>query len=150
MILTPADYVVDTSVVVKWFWDVEEPDADKARLLRNAFIDGACRLRAPDLLLVELANALVTGQRAKSDKVNAALEAVREMELDIQQFRWQTLVRAIQFASLYGVTVHDAYFLAVAAESRSILITADERFIKKVGRHPNLVSLRGLRKDEIG
>jgi predicted nucleic acid-binding protein len=43
------------------------------------------------------------------------------------------------------VTVYDSCFLAVAIESDALLVTADEAFLRKVGAHLNITSLRNLR-----
>ncbi len=53
---TPASIVLDTSVVIKWFF--KEPYEKKALLLRDAFREGACSLLAPDLIYPEFANTV--------------------------------------------------------------------------------------------
>ena len=147
--MTPsaADYVVDTSVALKWFVEREEADIPQARRLREAYASGECNLRAPELLLVELANALKTERRFNAKDIHKILESIRGYDLFLEAFRWSTLLRAVEIASSYGqrVTVYDAFFLAVAIESGSILVTADEAFLRRAGQHPNLVSLHQLR-----
>ncbi len=49
-------YVIDASVVIKWF--SEEEYTDKAIEIRNEFFKGTCELAAPDLILYEVSNAL--------------------------------------------------------------------------------------------
>lgn len=139
------EYVVDTSVALKWFLEREEADVKQARDLRNACVEGRCNLRAPELLAIELANALTTGQQRTPDRVSQALDQVRRFELRLDAFEWNTLADAVRLASSYGITVYDSYFLAVAVESGSLLVTADEAFLRKVGAHPNIVPLRRLR-----
>ena len=53
----PKNLVVDASVAAKWF--VPETDSDKAVTLRNRHVEGGLTLMAPDLLIYEVANALV-------------------------------------------------------------------------------------------
>lgn len=53
--------VVDASVALKWF--VDEPDSAPALALRNAHIAGQSPLVAPDLLIYEVANALLHNSR---------------------------------------------------------------------------------------
>jgi predicted nucleic acid-binding protein len=109
--------IVDTSVVLKWFLEKDELDGVRARKLREAFLSRRCTLRAPDLLLVEVANALAVGHRSDVKQVTKALEAIQEIELDLVELQFRTLVKAVELASTYGVTVYDACFLAVAIES---------------------------------
>lgn len=140
------DYVVDTSVALKWFIETGETDVPQARRLRDAYQAGRCTLRAPELLLIELANALKAGHRFNKREILEILESIRGFDLALEALRWSTLARAVEIASSYGrgVTVYDAYFLALAIESGSILVTADELFVRSAGAHPNLISLRRL------
>ncbi len=138
-------YVVDTSVALKWFVESCEGDVLQAHQLREAYLNGRCTLRAPEFLLLELANALATGLRLKMNKVLEALDAVRRVELYLETLRAETLARAVEIASSYGVTVYDSYFLALAVEWGCILVTADDAFARKTGAHPSLVALRQLR-----
>ena len=49
-------YVIDCSVVVKWF--LPEADSDRALLLRDALMSDNCELLSPDLLSIEFTNVL--------------------------------------------------------------------------------------------
>lgn len=138
------EYVIDTSVTLKWFLQKEEADLEKARDLKHAQVEGRCSLYAPIFILLEIANALVRGHRRNPDYVGEALDAVRELEVDLEAMRESTLVHAVHLASSYGVTVYDSYFLAMAIESGRVLVTADDAFIRKVGAHPNMIALRQL------
>lgn len=139
------EYIVDTSVALKWFLNRGEADVTQARNLRDACVEGRCDLRAPELLVIEIANALATGHQRSPSRVAEALEFVRRLELRLETFQWATLANAVRLASSHGVTVYDSYFLAVAVESGRLLVTADEAFVRKVGAHPNIVPLRRLR-----
>jgi predicted nucleic acid-binding protein len=137
--------ILDTSVVLKWFLDTDERDVGQARKLRKALLSGRCTLGAPDLLLVEVANALTAGHRSSPKRVSEAVETVLDIGLRLFELRFATLVIAIGLASTYGVTVYDSCFLAVAIESDGVLVTADEAFLRKVGARENISSLRNLR-----
>jgi predicted nucleic acid-binding protein len=140
-----SEYVVDTSVALKWFVETEDADVRQARQLREAFLRGQCILRAPEFLLLELANALTTGRRSRPNKVLEALEAIRQLEVELETLRSSTLERAVAIASSCDVRVYDSYFLALAVDTGSILVTADETFLRKASAHPSLVLLRQLR-----
>ncbi len=145
MALPRPKFVLDTSVVLKWFVEEDEADLPQARRLQDAYLQGRCTLLAPELLLFELANALKTGRRFTSSEVLKALEHVFNLELALEGLRWNTLAKAVEMASIHGATVYDSYFLVLAVESGSLLVTADDAFLGKVRAHPNVVSLRKLR-----
>lgn len=136
--------ILDTSVVLKWFVDRGESDVAPARKLREAFLTHRCTLGAPDLLLIEVANALTTGHRASPKEVSETIETILEIGLDLVDLKFSALVKAIELASTYGVAVYDSCFLAVAVESGGLLVTADEAFLRKVKAHTNATSLRDL------
>ena len=42
------------------------------------------------------------------------------------------------------VTFYDASYLAVAVEAGAVLVTADEKFVKKMGKGESLAALKDL------
>ncbi len=136
--------ILDTSVVLKWFLEKDEADIARARRLREAYLRRACVLRAPNLLLIEIANALTAGHRSSIQNVTRALEDIREIQLHLVELQFSTLAKAVDLASTFGVTVYDSYFLAVAIESDALLVTADQAFLKKLGGHQAVATLASL------
>lgn len=116
-------FVVDASVVVKWF--VPEIHSDAARRLLAVPHEYV----APDLLFAEAANTIwkkirrkeltaEDGQRLVADIARIAVEAVscRALAED-----------AHALASATGRTVYDAMYLALAVRFDTRLLTADDR-----------------------
>jgi len=58
------------------------------------------------------------------------------------------LKKAVEIASACGAAIYDAYFLAVAIGSGSVLITADHAFLRKANHMPNILDLRLLKFPE--
>jgi predicted nucleic acid-binding protein len=139
---------VDASVALKWYVERGEPDVVKAFRLLETYGRGQCVLRAPELLLWEIANALTIGHRLKPAGVSEALTHLRGLDLDLQGMHWTTLQSAVDIAAATDATVYDAYYLALALESNGLLVTADERFLRKARRYPGIVSLGQLRLPE--
>ena len=137
--------ILDTSVVLKWFREKDEPDVAAARKLREAFLSGRCVLAAPDLLLLEVANALTAGHRASPAEVSETIKFILEIGLQLFELQFPALVKAIEMASAYRLAVYDSYFLSVAIESGGLLVTADEALLRKVKAHVNITSLRDFR-----
>lgn len=138
-------YVVDTSVVIKWFVQSNESDWQQARELREAYVQQRCTLICPEFLALELANALKTGRKFTAAEIKVIAESFQALDLGLETLRWPTLKKAIDLAASFNTAVYDSYFLASAIESGSILVTADDFFVRKIGKHPNLVALRQLR-----
>ena len=136
------EYIVDTSVVLKWFVSEDEPDLEVARALRDDHVGGRCLLCAPDFMLLELANSLKAGRKFNASEIGVVLRALRNLRLEV--VRWETLSHAVAIASGYRTAVYDSYFLARAIESGSTLVSADDVFLRRIGPHPNAVLLREL------
>jgi len=140
---------VDASVALKWYVQRGEADVKKAFQLLESYGRGQCVLRAPELLLLEVANALTLGQRLKLDDISEALAHLRGLDLDLRSLQWTTLQSALEIASASDATVYDAYYLAVALESGAVLVTADKKFLRKARRYPGIVSLAQLQLPDL-
>jgi predicted nucleic acid-binding protein len=141
-------YILDTSVAVKWFAKEGGTEQTNADRLLDALGQGECVLKAPELLFFEVANALMISHKFPSVKVMESLEFLRKLKVEVMVLRWSTFAKAVEIASTCGATIYDSYFLALAIESDSVLITADEVFLRKARHWPKIVSLRLLQLAE--
>lgn len=144
MPLLRPSYVIDTSVAVKWFVQRNEADVDQAVRLLLAHERGKCTLRAPEFLALEIANALLTRRELTCPEVLDALTHLRELDLELSALDWTTLTTAVQISHACGAAAYDCYFLALALESRSRLITADDAFLRRAARYSAAIPLRKL------
>jgi predicted nucleic acid-binding protein len=125
-------FVVDASVVIKWF--VPEVHTKAARRL----LEMSHEYFAPDLLFAEAANTVwkkITrgeltaerGQQLVEDLVKVAVEAVpcRALADD-----------ALALASVTGRTAYDSMYLALAIRLETKMITADERLLGALAGFP--------------
>jgi predicted nucleic acid-binding protein len=55
-------------------------------------------------------------------------------------------IRALAFVMRFGVTFYDAVYHAVAAELDGTLVTADRRYLARVGGDPTVVDLHEISK----
>ena len=133
-------YVLDTSVVVKWFSGGED-DAGAAIELRRQMFDGLCTIVIPDLLFYELANALRHNPSFTSRDVRESLDSLFNMGLDIRKVDGPVILRAIEIAFNFNVTVYDAYFLALSQIEKKPFVTADYKFIKLIKGFKGLIKL---------
>ena len=135
-------FVVDASVVIKWF--VPEVDSEAAR----RWLDAPHDYIAPDLLFPETGNTVWKkvrrgeltpdeGQRLVTDLSVIAVEAVAMRAL---------LPDAHALALSTGITVYDATYLALAVRLETQVITGDDRFARRLADHPLLAPhVRSLR-----
>ena len=103
-------WVIDASIAVKWVIpEVLSEQADRVR-------DGDDDVLAPDLLLIEVANALwrkSTTREISSREADAAFDLVRRSGIDLRPTA-PLLPRAMEVARRLGHPVYDCVYLALA------------------------------------
>lgn len=139
-----AGYVVDASVLMKWFLYQQEADRDRALALRELHISGRSIIYIPQLALLELVNAVRFAPKAKEEDGEMALEAVRDLHLEVKPPEYDVLRKANAIAWAYKTTIYDALYVAHAEQVGYPLITADETMIRKLAGHSIVVPLREL------
>jgi len=133
-------YVVDASVVLKWFCQPNERDVDRAYLLREQVREGKIDIQAPELLIYEITNVLRYKQDLKVDDLDKAIESIFEMRM-LGSVSKSTMKKAVQIARKYDATIYDATYLAFAEDLRCPLITADSKFYRKVSERVDIIFL---------
>ena len=135
-------YVVDASVILKWvLGEEQEADQTKAENLLNAWVEGRIELAAPTLWQYEVGNFLGRELPRHAEENMGLLLNLRFRTIDLNEgmcrqcFVWMRKNR---------VTFYDAAYLAVAFEIQGTLITADERFVKRMGKIEQLCLLKNL------
>jgi len=116
-------FVVDASVVVKWF--VPEIHSDKARRLLVAPHEYV----APDLLFAETANTIWKKIRRKELTAEQGQRLVADMsQIAVETVSCRALAEdAHALANATGRTVYDCMYLALAVRLNTRSITADDR-----------------------
>jgi len=125
-------YVVDASVVIKWF--VPEIRSDAARRL----LSESNEYFSPDLLFPEVGD--VIWQKVRRGELTA--EQGERLAADISTVAVETvptrglLVDAHALAVATGLTVYDSMYLALAVRLKTEMITADDRLGRTMAAHP--------------
>jgi len=120
--------VVDATVAVNW--TIETPLSNDAERLLQSGVP----LIAPEFIIVEVTNAFYFSFKQQTGRVERALEGLEFLP------RWfAELVpasplrfRAMAYAMELDHPVYDCFYLALAEKRSTQLVTADERFLRKV------------------
>ena len=139
-----AGYVVDASVIVKWFLVHREADRDRALALRNLHISGRSTIYIPRLALLEVLNAIRFNPKADEEDGETALETLQDLNLETKPADVNLLRKANAIGWAYKITIYDALYVAFAEQVEYPLITADEVMVKKLKGHSIVVPLREL------
>ena len=131
--------IIDASVAFKWL--VSEDDSDRAIALL-----GQGQLNVPSLLFAEVGNALwkrmTRGEIYHDQAASAQLVALEGLVIVHED---SSLVpRALELGLHLGHAIYDCVYLALAEQLSMPLVTADEKFLKKLIERPVPIEVRKL------
>ena len=128
-------FVVDASVVIKWF--VPEIHSEAAR----RWLDVSHDYIAPDSLFPEVGNVVWKKVRRKELEETEGRQLVMDLaQVAVETVATRSLLQdGLALALTAGITVYDAMYLTLAVRLETEVITGDERFADKIAEHPVLV-----------
>jgi predicted nucleic acid-binding protein len=131
--------VPDASVLLKWVLPSnDEPDADKALLLRSAIVDESVRALVPALWLYEVGNTIA---RRFPMHASGWLSALMKFGLKEAPPSQPWLAKSLELTSRYEVSFYDAAYHALALIHDGLLVTADRRYVTRVTEPGSVISL---------
>ncbi len=136
-------YVVDASVIVKWF--VEEKYSREASLIRNAYVDGLIDIAVPSLIYYEVLNILKYSGAFGEEELREIARILDDYQFNVYELTGIYAEKTIEYSIRKGVTIYDASYVALADVLDTTLYTADEKLLKKIGK-PELVKHISLYK----
>ena len=122
-------YVVDSSVVVKWF--LIESASDAAARLRDDFAIGQTGLAAPALLFYEVMNAIRFSKLFESADLATVARSLSKYKFGIWRPRGKLLELSGELSVGADVTVYDSCYVALARRIGTKLITEDNELLEK-------------------
>jgi len=125
---SPSTFIIDTSVVIKWYLpEIYQSEAQR-------FLDPVLDRHAPDLLHAELGSVLLKKLRRREINVDECrmylgrLSAVPLISHEALPLR--------QVALEIGSSFYDGLFLALALQLGGRLVTADSKLYRKIQSSP--------------
>ena len=126
-------YVVDCSTSFAAY--VAESLTGKAVGLRDDYINAIHELLAPDLLPIEMANALIVAERrsriGKCDATRIFRDFLKQLPTLHPTFP-DLLIRAQAIAEMTVASVYDSLYVALAEREHCELVTADDKLVKNL------------------
>jgi len=131
--------VPDASVLLKWtLRSDDEPDADKALLLRDAILDEVVRALLPALWLYEVGNTIA---RRFPTHASGWLSALMKFGLEEAPPSQPWLAKTLELTSRYEVSFYDAAYHALALIHNGLFVTADTRYVNRVREPGSVIAL---------
>jgi predicted nucleic acid-binding protein len=131
--------VPDASVILKWALpSSDEPDADRALLLRNSIRDNIVRAVVPSIWLYEVGNTIA---RRFPQHAGAWISALLKLGLEAAPVSQRWLKQVLELTDCYPVSFYDAAYHATALVHGGAFVTADERYAEHAKPHGAIVRL---------
>ena len=128
--------VLDASVAVKWYLPRQsEPLVDAAFDLLSGHANQEVAFLTPDLFWAEFGNVMwksVRQGRLSEQHARLAISEIRGIEIDVTP-SGELLPAAFTIAISNGRSFYDSVYVALAIQSGTSLVTADERLANALG-----------------
>jgi len=121
--------VLDTSVVVKWF--VEEEGSKKAIDFLEKYRRGELKILVPEIISLELANALFFGAGLKGKTLQEAISAFYKLGISFISLDEVLVREASKYSEKFKIATYDALFIVLAEKEKCFLVTADKKHHQK-------------------
>jgi predicted nucleic acid-binding protein len=125
-------YVVDTSVVVKWFNQQNESKVEIAHQIYNDMLDNLIVLIVPSLLPIELINVLKKGKNIPVAAIKKSVPDLFSLPLVIKEPSQTILEHTAKIMEAYNIAAYDALFVATAKDENCKLISDDTKAHGKI------------------
>lgn len=124
--------VIDASVAIKLIIPGEEGGAT-ARKLLDSHLKKEDEIIVPSFLFIEVANVLATKTSSIDSDIKRGISALYRSDFLIFELTEPDLIKASLLAKQYETSVYDMLYAIIAKNKKIKLITADEKFVEKVG-----------------
>lgn len=120
-------YVLDTSVVLKWYNQENEKNTAPALQILQDFKEEKIDLIFPDLLPVEVANAFLKGKKLPAKEVKNIIRNLFALPVIIKEPTANAVLQAVELVEKTNITMYDALFIATAQIENCLLISDDQK-----------------------
>jgi len=119
-------YVLDASVVFKWYYKKNETDSYSADILYNFLNSRQYILFAPQLLIYEILNAFRLKDEISNETIDLIISELYDAIIIIETDK-VILRSAFLHARTLNISVYDGIYIALSEKFDAPLITADKK-----------------------
>jgi predicted nucleic acid-binding protein len=134
-------FVVDASVILKWFSHDREGHLEKALQLREDFRIRKIDLFSPEILIYEVTNILRFKKILTDSLILKAIDSVFAMDL-LVPVNQRIMENALKLAREHNITVYDSTYISFARYCGCYLITADKKFYQNLKDVPGILHIK--------
>ena len=122
-------YILDTSVIIKWYSHENEDDLDQAMLFYQQVRKNKVIIISLDLMVFELLNFFICRLKLPKDKLSKILSEIYDIIFIINSNK-ALHEEAYEIANILKDTIYDSSFVALSVKLQYPLFTADSKLCK--------------------
>jgi predicted nucleic acid-binding protein len=122
-------YILDTSVIIKWYSQQNEDDLDMAMLFYQQVKENQVIIISLDLMVFELLNFFICRLKLPKDKLSKILSEIYDIIFIINSNK-ALHEEAYEIADSLKNTFYDSSFVALSVKLQYPLFTADNKLCK--------------------
>jgi len=122
-------YILDTSVIIKWYSRQNEDDLDQAMLFYQQVRENKVIIISLDLMVFELLNFFICRLKLPKDKLSKILSEIYDILFIINSNK-ALHEEAYEIANILKNTIYDSSFVALSVKLQYPLFTADNKLCK--------------------
>jgi len=120
-------YILDTSVVLKWFNTEGEQHTKKALQVLDDLKDQKISIVVPDLIIIELVNVFIKGKQLELKEIQRLITIFFALPLITKEPTESVLALVSDISYKYNLTAYDSLYVATAMEEGCQLISDDAK-----------------------
>ncbi|GAI78792.1 unnamed protein product [marine sediment metagenome] len=128
------EYILDSSVIFKWFSYENEENVDKALSILDMYRENKLEIIIPELVIYEVSNALRFNNNFSSIETRKIISTLINLELNVIGLNSKVMDSAIKIAYEENITIYDAVFISLSKIMKVPLISANPRHHKVLKR----------------
>jgi predicted nucleic acid-binding protein len=122
-------YILDTSVIIKWYSQQNEDDLEMAMLFYQQVKENQVIIISLDLMVFELLNFFICRLKLPKDKLSKILSEIYDIIFIINSNK-ALHEEAYEIADSLKNTIYDSSFVALSVKLQYPLFTADNKLCK--------------------
>ncbi|MHB1334698.1 MAG: type II toxin-antitoxin system VapC family toxin [Candidatus Humimicrobiaceae bacterium] len=119
-------FIIDSSVIIKWFYKKNEEDLEQANYFYNKSLKGYDIIVVPDLLIYEILNFFKTKKEIPDDDVSTILNEIYNT-ISVLGIGNNLFKKAFKIARANDITIYDSIYISLSEELEIPFITADSK-----------------------
>ncbi|MGM0366167.1 MAG: type II toxin-antitoxin system VapC family toxin [Actinomycetota bacterium] len=127
-------YIIDSSVVLKWFFTQNEQDVETAEILYAKTLDRDYYMVCAELLVYELLNIFKYKANFTEERIEEVIKEIFNI-IVFDRIDYNIFLSACKISKKIGDSIYDSIYIAMSEKYLAPFITADKKLYGKAKKY---------------